>query len=268
MNHKQLLNHLAAIDLVRSMEYDISKLTSWEMLGPVAVPHSTIQSAVINKLYRRWNCIFKAPDEEVTENYRLTTRIVAAVLLHKYGFRDEESTQLAIEAIDELNRQVVLSDYFFHHAEQAKNLIQSAPIPLKRRPKVPDNVTFWRAGDVVSYRLDDWYYVLYVHEILSGNTAPIVEFFNIRINRPPIPSDLVGLPAAGGKYNDGIRRIEKYWVYGMRNNPDMANQFRLIQSNSTNPPSQSQLAPAIGLGSVTDVFQLQYNVDRQFSDDS
>lgn len=88
------------------MEYDISKLTSWEMLGPVAVPHSTIQSAVINK--RRWNCILKAPDEEVTENYRLTTRIVAAVLLHKYGFRDEESTQLAIEAIDELNRQVVL----------------------------------------------------------------------------------------------------------------------------------------------------------------
>jgi hypothetical protein len=265
MNHKQLLNHLAASELVQAMEFDIAKLTRWEMLGPVVVPHSTVQSAVITQLFRRWNCVFNAPVEEVSENYRLKARIVAAVVLHKYGFHDAECTRLSIEAIDTLNRQVVLSDYFYHHAEQAKNLIQSAPIPLNRRPKVVDDLTFWRAGDVVSYRLGDWYYVLYVHKILSGNTAPIIEFFDIRTDRAPTLSDLVGLPTKGRKFNDGIQRVEKYWVYGMRNNPDLANQFRLVQSNSTTPPSQGQLAPGIGEGVVTDVFNLQNHVEHLFA---
>lgn len=266
MNHKQLLNHLAAEQLVRAMEYDVSKLTSWAMLGPASVPHETVQTNVISKFFRRWNCACEAPETEVTEVFRRKAWIAAAVTLHKYGFCERRCTECAIEAIDKLNSQVALSDYFSNHLEQAKSLIQSAPVPLKKRPPIPDDITFWRARDVVSYLLDGRYYALYIHDIRPGNTVPLVEFFNIRLDRSPTASDIVGLAAVGGKYNDGIRRIEKYWVHGMRNNPDMANQFRLVQSDCDGSPSKSHLAPAVGKGTITDIFRLPDYVERLFSE--
>lgn len=264
MNHKQILLHLAAPQLADAMAYDISRLANWGMLGPKPVSHKDVQRAVLSKLFRRWNCVFDASKDEVTENYRDIAWITAAVTLHRYGFSDDECTARAIRSIDKLNEEVALSDYFFRHSEEAKSLLKSPTVPLTKRPSVPRDVTFWRARDTVSYRLDRWYYALYVHCIDVGNAVPQVEFFNLKLDRPPTATDLIGLPAVGGKYNDGIRRIETYWVHGMRNNPDMANQFKLIQEGWNSPPSQQHLAQPVGGGSVIDVFRLQDAVDRSF----
>jgi len=264
MNHKQLLSHLAAGELQHAMAYDVSRLTNWTMLGPDPVPHPEVQREVFSKFFRRWNCVFDASDEEVTEAYRDTAWIVAATTLHKYGFSTRECTDRALKAIDKLNGQVALGNYFFAHSEQAKNLLRSAPTPLKRRPPVPKHVTFFRKGDVVAYRLDGSYYVCYIQDIHRCNAAPLVEFFNVKLDRPPTITDITGAPAVGGVYNDGIRRIEMYWVYGMRGIPDPANQFKLVQASWNTPPLQDHLAPPVGGGSAIDIFRLQDAVDRAF----
>ena len=153
MNHKQILLHLAAPQLADAMAYDISKLANWTMLGPNPVPHKDVQRAVLSKLFRRWNCVFDASKNEVTENYRNKAWVAAAVTLHRYGFSDDQCTARAIESIDKLNEDVALSDYFFRHSEEAKSLLKSPTVPLKKRPPVPKEVTFWRAGDAVSYQI-------------------------------------------------------------------------------------------------------------------
>ncbi len=264
MNHKQLLGHLAAGELPTAMALDISRLASWAMLGAKPRPHNEVQSEVVNKFLRRWNCVFKASTDEVTDNYRDKAWIISATTLHKFGFIHPECTERALQAIDKLNNLVALSDYFFTHAEQAKDLLRSPPSPLKRRPSIPDDVTFFRKSDVVSYQLDGSYYVCYVQDVQLGNAAPLIEFFNIKLNRPPTMDDISGAHAVGGRYNDGVRRIEMYWVYGMRSNPDLANQFKLIQAGCNTPPLQTQLAPPVGGGSVIDIFKLQDAVDRSF----
>ena len=264
MNHKQILLHLAAPQLADAMAYDISKLANWTMLGPDPVPHQDVQRAVLSKLFRRWNCVFDASKNEVTENYRNKAWVAAAVTLHRYGFSDDQCTARAIESIDKLNEEVALSDYFFRHSEEAKSLLKSPTVPLKKRPPVPKEVTFWHAGDTLSYRLDGWYYALYVHRIELGNAVPHIEFFDVKLDHPPTSDDLIGVPAVGGMYNDGIRRIETYLVYGMRSNPDMANQFKLIQEGWKSPPTQHHLALPAGGSSVLDVFRLQDSVDRLF----
>lgn len=264
MNHKQLLEHLAARPLAQAMIHDVSMLTNWIMLGPEPVPHQDVQHEVLKYFFRRWNCVFKASNDEVTAGYRDTAWVVAATTLHKYGFSDRRCTERALSGIDKLNKAVALSDYFFHHTEQAKALLNSPPIPLKRRPPVSKTMTLCRAGDILSYKLDNHYYAFYVHQVEHGNTAPLVEFYDLKLDRPPTDSDIAGRRAVGGRYNDGIRRIEQYWVYGMCGNPDMANQFKLVAANSSMPPTQQHIAPAVAGGAVIDIFRLQDEVDRSF----
>lgn len=264
MNHKQLLYHLSAEPVVQAMEYDVAKLTNRGMLSPSPVLHETLQNKVVTQFFRRWNCAFNASNEEVTERFREIARVAAAVMLHKYGFHEKKCTERALAAIDNLNHQVVLSDYFFRHADQAKSLIESAPIPLKRRPAVPTAVTFWREGDIVSYLLDGRYYAIYVHEIERGNTAPIVEFFDIRLDRPPTASDVIGANARGAPYYKGGRRVKKYAAYGMRGNPDLANQFKMIQAGWDTPPLQAHLMPDKGY-TLTDIFELADCIEYDFS---
>jgi len=264
VNHKQLLDHLAAGQIPAAMAYDVSRLAKWSMMGPGPVPHAEVQRDVLSKFFRRWNCVFDAPDEEVAEGYRDKAWVVAAATLHKYGFRDDTCTDQAIQALDRLDARVALSDRFAARAGEAKDLLRSMPVPLKRRPAVPDEVTSWRAGDVVSYRLDGRYYVCYVRDILTGNTAPLIEFYDLVLDRPPTVTDITGAHAVGGRYNDGVRRIEMYWVYGMRGNPDLANQFTLVEAGVDSPPLQTHLAPAVAGGSVIDIFRLQNEIDRSF----
>lgn len=266
MNHKQILSALAAEKLVGALEHDLARLTNWEMLSPkgTIVPHENIQRAVLRKLLARWKCALDAPGGDVHPDYKLKVNIALAVLLHKYGFVDEAIGTTAVEAIDVLNRQVALSDHFYKNAAPIKALIRSAPQPLRKRPACPENFTLWRTGDAFSYRLDDSIYAFYVHSVSFGNEAPLIEFYDLKLDRRPAVSDLSATPARGGQYNDGVKRIEKYWLYGMIHYPDLANQFHWVANIPNAAPSQKHLAPAVAQGAVTDLFRLQDVIRRQF----
>ncbi|MEE1761365.1 MULTISPECIES: hypothetical protein [unclassified Streptomyces] len=108
-----------------------------------------------------------------------------ATLLHKYGFHDASGavTARAFASFDELNCDVVLSDAFARQSPAIKTLLQSAPTPVTRRPRIPRTVTFLRPGDLVSVQLADRFHAAFVHELHGANEFPIIEVYAGSIGR-------------------------------------------------------------------------------------
>lgn len=176
MNHKQILDTLAAANLVKALEFDIAFATSQNMRGPKwdKPDPAKVAKVVTAGIRRRWRCALDAPATEVSPNYKAKVWLAMAVLFHKYGFSDAQVSSEARKAIDFLNDTVALSDHFFRKTEEIKNLLSIPPTPLSKRPSHAEHLTFWRAGDVVAYVLDDWAYALYVHEVPLGNEVPLL----------------------------------------------------------------------------------------------
>ena len=126
----------------------------------------------------RWNCILNADKDAVTDNYKLITTLGLCIQLHKYGFADKDLTAKALKAIDKLNKDVVLSDDFFRKSDEIKKIINLTPVSLKRKPTIPENITFYREKDVISIQLDNKFYPAYIHKLTGTNESPIIEFYN------------------------------------------------------------------------------------------
>ncbi len=262
MNHQQILGNLSS-RIVDPIVYDVSRLTSWEMLGSNRSDHEKISSRVVSQILLRWNCVLQAPGDEVAKNYKDQTSLALAVVLHKYGFHVPSLIKRAIKAIDILNKEVALSDNFFRKSVAIKEFIVDLPRPLNRRPSTQKDITFWRAGEVASIKIGKLFYAVYVHEIFGSHEAPIVELYDFASPLMPTAADLLHSRAKGGPYNDGVDRIERFAVYGMRDIPDMANQFHLVASNVP-PPSNDHLGEAVGSYVVSDVFRLIGSIKRSF----
>ncbi|WP_286964927.1 hypothetical protein [Flavobacterium sp. UBA4854] len=138
------------------------------------------------------------------------------------------------------------------------------PIPLKRKPSVPESITFYRKGDVISIQLENRFYAAYIHKITGANESPILEFYDGVFDKIPTWGNLQNLPAKGQLYNDGIKRISKFSVYGLKHEPDTANQIRLIKASVDNPPANNHLKESVGLYSVIDLFTLQRDIKNLF----
>lgn len=266
MTHQQILDKLAAKALVQNIDDDFARLTAKAMgfaKHDIKIAEN-LTGYILPKILLRWNCVLNANETEVTANYKRTTFVALSVILHKYGLQDTEITEKAMDAIDALNRDVVLSDDFFRKSDQIKKLITSEPLPLKRKPSLPDNVTFYRPNDVIAIQVCKHFYCAYIHKLSRPNESPIIEFYDKIFDKVPEIRELEKLPAKGQLYNDGSKRISKYAVSGIKFLPDLANQIKLISSNVEASPSNTHLEESVGLYAVMDIFEIQNEIERLF----
>lgn len=152
-----------------------------------------------------------------------------------------------------MNGKVVLSDAFYHQTDKIKEFITSEPTPLTKKPWPPkNNITFYRARDVVSIQLDKKYYAAYIHEN-RHNEAPIIEFYDAVFDSLPVWEDIKGKKAKGNSNN----HICKYSVAGMKDLLDYANQVHLIEANVKEVPDSSHLTQSVGLWTISDIIDVQ-----------
>lgn len=265
MNHKKLLGYLPD-DLVEPITHDVARVTAWEMLGPEKKPHEVLTAQVLKRVFLRWDCVLQGPRDDASPHYKDLVCLTMAAVLHRHGFHDEALTQTALEAVDRLNEQVVLSDTFERNSDAIKALLTSPPIPLVRRPPFDKNITFLREGDVLSVQIGEWFYAIYVHSILGNHEAPVVEIYDFASRQRPEPEDLRHCKAKGQRYNDGTMRIAQHAPYGLRDVPDRARQFQIIASGFP-APRVDHLQPSIGLFAVSDPFTLLEDIQRAFGHD-
>ena len=270
ITHAQALKKLAADVLVQTLDEDLARLLADTMARARhdAAIAANPSASVLPALLRRWNCVLQAGDDAASPLYRHKTAVALAILLHKYGIADAVITDCADAAIDALNEAVALSDDFYRKTDPIKTaFLRTPPVPLKRAPGLPDSLTFYRAGDVVSYRLDGRHYAAYVHRCAQINQSPVIEFYDAVFDHVPGMDELQAKPARGRRYNDGSVRVERLSVAGMKFMPDPAGQFVLIKACVETPPDHGHLREPVGLYGVSDVFDLQESVDGMFGQD-
>lgn len=269
MTHQQILDKLAARHLVQSIDEDLARLITRTMSFAKHDKKIAANPLVyfLPKMQLRWDCILKADDREVTDNYRQTTTLALAVNLHKYGFADKSITGDAIKSIDALNKSIALSDDFFRKSDEIKNFISSPPVELKRKPTLPDSTTFYRPKDVVSIQIGKKYYCAYIHKLSNPNESPVIEFYDRVFDKVPALQMLENIKAKGQVYNEGIERISKYSVAGMKFLPDLANQVKLVSACVETPPSNKDLQKSVGLYTVSDIFEIQDDIKRLFGEE-
>jgi hypothetical protein len=261
MKHLQFLNKLSR-SLVDSISYDVSRLTARQML--FGKPHAQVASSVISPALLRWNCVLEAADGEAASGYRDQAALVLALVLHKHGFHEPSLTGLSLAAIDRLNAAAAPGDGFVRASGELKTLLRTPPAPLARRPSIRKDITFWRAGEAASVQVGKRFHAIYVHEVADGREAPVVELYDFSSDRRPAARDVSGLPARGCRYKDGVDRVKRFCVYGMRDIPDPANQFHRIVG-SVAAPAAGHLGEAVGLYAMSDVFRLLEDIRDSFS---
>jgi len=267
MNHKQVLDKLASKHLNQSIDEDLVRLVNRAMVLRKGKSISDVSSYILPKLLMRWNCILEAKEYDVSKVYKEKVTLALAILLHKYGFHDKELTQKAITAIDKLNDGVILSDDFFRKSDKIKAFIKAKPIELKRKPPLPETITFYRAKDVISINIDNKYYIAYIHKITGVNESPIIEFYDESFENIPEIEDLNRIKAKGQKFNDGTVRIAHFAIYGLKYMPDLANQIHVIKScvETEKAPINKNLEAQIGLFTVSNLFSIQETIKKLFS---
>lgn len=262
ISHQQALDKLAARQLVQVIEDDVANLVSEAMSYAKHDKKLTVEGYVLPKLLARWNCVLQGPAGEVSPGYQDKTALALALLLHKHGISESALAVRAVQAIDNLNAAVALSDAFFRNTDAIKDLLASPPLALKKRPSTRDSLTFLRAQDVVALQLGQYFYAAYVHEISGFNEYPIIELYDARFNCRPAMTDVQGCAAWGETYNDGLPRVSLQAICGMRHLPDPANQFHLIGSGVSEKPGRSHLQDARTLYALSDLFSLQKNLRK------
>lgn len=267
MTHTQALAKLAADTLVQTLEEDVARTLSRSFaLGRHDAAIAADYGAhVLPALLRRWNCVLQADDAKATALYRHKAALALAIVLHRNGIADAGLNAAARTAIDQLNAEVALSDDFFRKSAQIrKDFLDTPPAPLKRAPVQPDSLSFYRAADVVAIELDGRFHVLYVHGCASTNQSPIVEFYDAVFDRLPQIGELAGVRAKGRRYNDGVERVSRFSVAGMKFLPDPAGQLTLVKACVETPPDTGHLQKGVGLYTVSDILRLQADMDAMF----
>ncbi|MFB7919470.1 hypothetical protein [Streptomyces sp. NPDC056061] len=255
MKHQQILEKLAARGLVRSMDEELARWVQHRMRPP-GPSHAEIEQAVLPPVLLRWRCLFDA--EDVDPASRNVALVALATLLHKYGFRDPGTTAAALRAVDDLNRDVVLSDAFERRSPEIKELLASAPVPLTRRPRRPRALSFLRPGDVISFEVSGRFHAAFVRDMHGGNEFPVIEFYAGSFGRPPVWAELSGRAAAAE------RGRARFGVVGLAQLPDPARQVRVVEAPRPQPPTGEEPRPGEGLWTLTDLMSLQEDVFRLF----
>ncbi|MEP2279465.1 hypothetical protein [Maribacter sp.] len=269
MKHKQITDKIGFQQLNESVEDDLIRLVTRGMALKNGGSLDDIESYVLPLMLTRWNCVLKA-ETGLVRYYKEKVYLTLATQLHKYGFSDKHITEKALEAIDLLNDNVVLSDDFFRKSPKIKEFLKTKPTALKRKPSRQKNITFFRENDVISINIDGTYYIAFIHKLIGVNESPVIEFYEQVFNRPPKLEDIKIKKARGQQYNDDIIRASKFAIYGMKYQPDLANQIHLLSAseNSTMAPDSSHLEECVGVYTVSNLFTIQDTVRKMFSESS
>jgi hypothetical protein len=261
MTHQQILDKLNR-HLSKSMEDDFKRLVFYAMCFEKG-NHANQKAYILPKLQRRWDCLLNEPS--FSDTAKQIAILTMAVLLHKYGFEDSEITKKALKAVDSLNEVVVLSDAFYHQRNAIKIMISSKPTPLKRKPSIPDNITFYRAKDLISIQLEGKFYAAYIHELTGVNESPVIEFYDKIFDKIPSLKDVENLIAKGKTYNDSEGEfIARFDISGLTYQPDLANQVVIIATNIEQKPAAKHLKNPIGLYTGSDLFSIQDTIQEMF----
>lgn len=262
MKHQQILDKLAARFLVKCMDENFTYAVSWEMLGKGFTPET--EKNAWEKIQNRWNCVLQDTTGSISDDYKQITLVAMAVLGHKYGLSIEHIKKEAFLAMDKLNENVVLSDDFERKTPEIKQFLETAPIPPKKRPAMPENITFFRPEDVISIQHKGKFYAAYIHSDMGVNEAPIIEFYDAVFEEIPTFEMLKNIPAKGRKFNNGSLLVEKYAVTQLKYLPDPANQIKLIASAIKTPPKNDHLGKAVGEYLLSDLFDIQGYIELMF----
>lgn len=239
------------------MDEDLARWVGHRMRCPGS-SRSEVEQAVIPPVLLRWRCLLDAEDiGPVTKN---VARVALATLLHKYGFQDPGTTADALRAVDELNEGVVLSDAFERQSPEIKKLLESAPVPLTRRPRRPRTLSFLRPGDVISFELSGRFHAAFVREMNGANEFPVIEFYAGTFTRPPTWAELSGRAAAAEHAR------ARFGVVGLTHVPDPAHQVLIIEAQQPQPPHGGDTLPGGGLWAMSDLMSLQEDVRGLFAD--
>lgn len=258
MKHQQILDKLAARFLLQAMDENFARAVSWAMLSKGMTPEP--EQKVWTQIQNRWNCIFEAPKSEVSDLYKQKTIVAIAVVAHKYGMSIEAIREKAFDAMDKLNKAVALSDDFERKTPEIKQFLQTPPEPLKRRPALPENITFFRPEDVISIQYKGKFYAAYIHEDMGVNEAPIIEFYDAVFDEVPTLQMLENVPAKGRS-----EYIQKFAVVQMKYLPDPANQVKLIASAIKTPPKNDHLEKSVGEFILSSIFEIQRDIEWMFA---
>ncbi len=266
MTHQAILDKLAAKHLVQAMDEDLARLLVRAMsyARHDAEIAGNVAAYILPQIRRRWDCVLQAQQPQATDHYKQKAWLAMAVSLHKYGLADREITEMALQAIDGLNEAVVLSDDFFRKSKDIKAFILTAPVVLKRKPAAPDNITFYRPADVIAIQMAGQYFAAYIHRLGSINESPVVEFYDGIFDSVPALGELEKLQAKGMKYNDGVARIARYSLAGLKYLPDPAGQVHLVRACVAHPPADHHLQKPVGLYTVSDIFEIQDHIKTLF----
>ena len=262
MNHKQILDKMAAGNLVTTLDQEVARLTFTAMAGHKNNWIDNKLDYVITRLMPRWNSLVK---HHAQESVRVEIfNIVLAIILHKYGFQVQKITDAAIESIERLNKKTILSDSFFHKEDEIKSFLIDKPKELTRYPRQAWPLTYYRPKDIVSFEVDGKYIAAYVYGYSSS--APIVAFFDLIFEKPPFVEQLVGQRAYGKSYAESerpdIKYFEKYAINGMTYIPDPAEQITIIASaidielDITGMEESNSICTHIELDDVREIFKI------------
>lgn len=257
MKHQQVLDKLAARGHVRALDEELARWVRWQMLAPPP-SHGELTREVVTPVLTRWRCLLDS--DEARPATRNVVRVALATLLHKYGFQDAGVTAEAVEAVDALNRDVVLGDAFARQSEEIKQFLCSAPAPLTRKPASPRSLTFLRPGDVLSVELSGRFHAAYVWKVNGLNETPVIEFYAGTFAQPPTPADLADGEAArpGGR--------ARFDVDGLTYLPDPAHQVRAVAAGRHQGPLGGEPGPGQGLYTMSDVMTLQQHMVNLFGE--
>ncbi|MBW1297901.1 hypothetical protein [Aquimarina litoralis] len=267
MKHKQIIDKIGFNQLTQAIEEDLARLINRGMSFKKGGSIRNVSEYAIPLMLTRWNCVLLAEDG-IAKYYKEKVALTLAVLFHKYGLYDKTITNKAFHAIDKLNDDVVLSDDFYRKSDQIKDFLKTKPLELKRKPKKPNNITFFRPNDIVSIKLYNNYYAAYIHKLTGVNEAPILEFYDGIFEKVPEAKELKGLKAKGEKFNDGKIHKANFAIYGMKYQPDLAGQIELIDTNKNSDfvPNNSHLEDSIGLFTVSNLFSIQKTINKMFDE--
>lgn len=255
MKHQRILDKPAARGLVRAMDEELARWVKHRM-SPPGRTHTEVERDVITPVLLRWRCLFDA--EDVGPAAKDIARVALATLLHKYGFQDPGTTAGALRAVDELNRHVVLCDAFERHSPEIKKLLESAPVPLTRRPRAPRALSLPRTGGMISFELAGRFHAAYAREMTGGNEFPVIEFYAGTFARPPVEAELSDRAAAAE------RGRARFGVVGLSQLPDPAHQVPAVEARDAHPPYGGDPRPGEGLWQLSDIMSLQQDVRYLF----
>ena len=186
-----------------------------------------------------------------------------ALTLHRYGWAVAdlaESADLAMQAFVARVQPRAVERL----APKLRELLTTEPQPLRRRPAVKRGWTQFREGDVLSIRLRDSYHAAHAWKVSQDGqgSQPILRFYDAVYGHPPTIEELRGASTRGEPLSDGRVHDTSFGIYGLRLQPDPADQVAIVEAGVARGPDSSQLAPAVALWTVTHLFDLGRTIDR------